>query len=165
MTAHINIGTNLGHREANLRIAARLLSEHVGPVTAISPFIESMPWGYDSPHAYLNCGVNVETELDAPSLVKKLRAIELMIDADGNHRTATGGYADRVIDLDLIALDSCVCALTEATVPHPRMHLREFVLRPMACVWPGWRHPLLNTTAAQLLGALHNNEKPSGVII
>lgn len=155
--AHINIGTNLGDRAEIISRAVGLLGERVGRVCAVSTPVESAPWGYESPNLYLNVGVNVATEFDAGSIVGRLQEIERAIDPSGSHRDASGGYADRLVDLDLICLDDEVVDTPEAIVPHPRMHLRPFVLVPLAEILPQWRHPLLHLAASELLAKTSNN--------
>lgn len=126
------------------------------------PF-SSPAWGYDSTETYTNLGVNVETELDAAAIVGELKAIEHSIAPGESHRDASGQYADRHIDLDLICLGTTTSDAPEATVPHPRMHEREFVLRPMAEILPGWQHPRLHSNVENLLAALHNKNTAAGV--
>ena len=82
-------------------------------------------------------------------ILRLLREVETSINP-ASHRTASGEYADRVIDIDLIAVDDMVLNTPELTLPHPRMHLRAFVLEPLAELAPAWRHPLLHLTARQL---------------
>jgi len=156
LTAHINIGSNLGHRADLIARAVSLLGRRVGTVRRVSAPVETPPWGYASPHAFLNVGVNVETDLAPDGIVGRLQAIELEIDPACRHRDACGNYIDRKIDIDLICLDDTVADSPVATVPHPRMHEREFVLRPMAEILPGWEHPLLHEKVGKLLENLCN---------
>lgn len=155
MIAHINIGSNLGDRTYLTGRAVTLLSG-LGTVIAVSKPYFSAPWGYESDNEFCNVGVNLETSLQPSDLLEGLRAIESEIDPDGTHRTAAGTYADRAIDLDLIACgeETIEEADGRLTVPHPRMHLRNFVLAPMAEIWPAWRHPSLGKTPGELLSDL-----------
>lgn len=87
------------------------------------------------------------------AVLRKLQEIQRSIDPSP-HRDAEGRYIDRVIDIDLIAIDDWVVDTPELTLPHPRMHLRDFVLIPLAGLAPTWRHPLTGKTATQHLSAL-----------
>ena len=143
--------------------AVRLLSR-AGTVTATCP-MESDPWGYDSENRFLNVGVNLLTELSPEQLHEAPRAIESELDPGGSHRTADGGYADRRIDLDLIAYGNEVVNTANLCVPHPRMQLREFVLLPMSKLMPGWVHPVLGESVENLLSHLQNKTTNTSVNI
>lgn len=156
MQAHINIGSNLGNRAENISRAVSLLGRKVGRVREVSGCVESEAWGYSSPNAFLNLGVNVESDYDGEKIVRLLKEIEAEIDPGGQHRDESGGYADRAIDLDLICLEREVINSPTLTLPHPRMHLREFVLAPLAEIWPEWEHPVLRKSAKKLLEEVYN---------
>lgn len=89
----------------------------------------------------------------ALAVLRKLQDIQRSIDPSP-HRDAEGRYIDRAIDIDLIAIDDWVVDTPELTLPHPRMHLRDFVLIPLAGLAPTWRHPLTGKTATQHLSDL-----------
>lgn len=155
MTAHINIGSNLGDRYNSIEAAVAGIRCIKGVnVTGISSPVESEAWGYESCHTYVNVGVNAETDLPPHELLKALRDIEISID-NSSHRTSDGNYADRVIDIDLIAVDDIeIYDPPYLILPHPRMHLRRFVLEPMTTLCPDWIHPLLGKTPEQLMASL-----------
>ncbi len=73
------------------------------------------------------------------------------------HRDEAGGYIDRAIDIDIVAIDDVVMDTPELTLPHPRMHLREFVLVPMAELAPDWRHPRFGLRVDEMAG-----DEPNG---
>lgn len=152
-TAYINIGSNLGDRAALIERAVAALEAALGAAVRRAPVVESAPWGYDSPNSFLNLGIAVETSLPPIRLLELIRAVERDIDVSP-HRTAAGTYADRAIDIDLIAVDSVVMDSARLTLPHPRMHLRRFVLEPMAVLAPAWRHPVSGLTASEMLALL-----------
>ncbi len=149
---------------ANISRAVSLLAERVGRIEAVSSPFESAAWGYESENSFRNVGVNVKTGLPAPRIVARLKEIERTIDANSCHRNADGSYADRIIDLDLISLDSEIWNLDNVAVPHPRMHLREFVLVPMSEILPAWRHPLLAMTPDELLSAPSDNNQADNFV-
>ncbi len=152
-TAHISVGSNIGDRLALIGQAVAAIEALCGTAGVRSEIMESEPWGYDSPNRYMNMCMAVSTDLGPQELLRELLRIQHSIDA-GDHRDASGGYADRAIDIDLIALDDMVIETPELTLPHPRMHQREFVLRPMCQTAPEWRHPLLHLTPAEALARL-----------
>jgi 2-amino-4-hydroxy-6-hydroxymethyldihydropteridine diphosphokinase len=71
--------------------------------------------------------------------------------------------APRVLDLDLIAMDDLRRTAAAPILPHPRAHLRRFVLQPLTDVWPAWRHPVLGRTAEDLLAALPETDLPEPI--
>ena len=153
MTYHINIGSNQGSRTDNIDRAVALLSA-LGSVVAVSSPVRSMPWGYQSDSEFVNLGVNLESELDPHALLCGLKSIERQIAPGGEHRDADGRYADREIDLDLIAAGSRTVDLPDLKVPHPLMSRRAFVLEPMMSLMPDWRHPQTGLSCEEMLAAL-----------
>lgn len=151
--AHVNIGSNLGDGRANVTRAAEMIAARLGVDVRRAEPVVSEPWGYTSPNPFVNLGIAFDTDIEPSALLRILRDIEAAI-SPAPHRNADGSYADRLIDIDLIAVGDTVADTPELTLPHPRMHLRDFVLRPVAQLDPGWRHPLLGLTAAQLLARL-----------
>lgn len=156
--AYINIGSNQGDRKALIGQAVALISVFAGCRPICSDYFESEPWGYTSDAPYLNLGVAFPTTLSPECLLEKLLDIQNSISSD-SHRDALGGYIDREIDIDLIAVDSIVINTPELTIPHPRMHLRDFVLVPMSQIAPDWQHPILHLNCSQILASLVNTPK------
>lgn len=145
----VNIGSNLGDRRLNLSRAMRKIGEEFGDFE-ISHVVESAPWGFDSTHSFLNLGMSFETDLSPLDLLHKLQEVERSI-GGGSHRTPDGGYADREIDIDIIAIDQEIIDLPELQVPHPHMAERLFVLEPMDELAPGWRHPVTGLTPIDMI--------------
>ena len=138
-TVFVNIGSNLGNRRLNLSRAMRAIGEEFGEYE-ISHVVESEPWGFDSTHSFLNVGMMFFSDLEPLEILHRLQAIERSISTE-SHRKADGTYADRIIDIDIVAIDYLQINTPELTVPHPHLLEREFFLRPMAELAPGWRHP------------------------
>lgn len=174
--AHVNVGSNLGDRRSLIERAVAeisLLSE--GGNVRVSSMVESEAWGFRSSFRFLNVGVEIYTSLSACQLLEKLLELQHGISA-ASHRDGSGGYADREIDIDLIYLGSLVEPEAErwnrfavgeidsreaVVVPHPRMHLRRFVLEPVAELSPGWRHPVLGLTASEMIACQLRNSADS----
>ena len=98
---------------------------------------------------YINGVAHLAGHADPADLLAALLHIE---EAFGRARSAPN--AARTLDLDIIAMDGTVRAAPDPVLPHPRAHLRAFVLAPLLDVAPGWRHPVLGTPAAALLANL-----------
>ncbi len=130
VTAVVAFGANLGDRAATIDAAAAALGETDGvELVAIAPVIETpavRPYGVDrDAPAYLNTVAVLTTTLEPHELHAVLRALE-----DEHGRTRTERWGDRTLDLDLIVYDDLVQDDPELTIPHPRAHERDFVLRP-----------------------------------
>ena len=162
MEAAIALGSNLGDSRLILDRAVRRIGERIGPVVAVSAWIETPALVHpDDPvrqhPPYLNGVAIAATSLPASEILAELLAIERSL---GRVRDpAALPWQPRVIDLDLILLGQEVAELPELSLPHPRMHERDFVLGPLAEVRPGWRHPVLGRTAQELLSELRRKGK------
>ena len=158
-TAYINIGSNQGDRRANIARAVALIADTLNVKPQLSSAIESEPWGYNSDSPYLNIGLVFDTRLSPEALLDALISIERYI-SPASHRMPDGIFADRLIDIDLIAYGDTAIDMTltpagnSLTLPHPRMHLREFVLLPMLRLAPEWTHPVTGLTPADMLHQL-----------
>ena len=149
----LSIGTNIGDRERNIENAVKALGE-VGKVTAISPIYTSEPWGFESENGFYNIALILESDLSPLDLLRETQRIEKEL---GRTAKTTTEYADRVIDIDIIDYDNQIIKITQQstvnnllTLPHPLMHLRNFVLYPLADIAPEWVHPILKLTTLEL---------------
>jgi 2-amino-4-hydroxy-6-hydroxymethyldihydropteridine diphosphokinase len=153
--AFIGIGGNLPQKAfetplAVLTAAMAALSDAGITVVRRSRWYWSMPVPAAEQPPYVNGVVEVSAALSSPALLQVLHAVE---DEFGRVRTAPN--APRTLDLDLIARGSAVvCEPSGLVLPHPRMHLRAFVLKPLAELAPQWRHPILDLSTLELLAAL-----------
>ncbi len=152
--AYINIGSNMGNRTALIEQAIAHIELLCQSTAKRAPFIESEPWGFESPHPFLNLGIAIESHLNPLVLLQELLKIEKSI-CSASHRDENGNYIDRMIDIDLIAVDDIIIDTPQLQLPHPRMHLRDFVLTPMAHLNPSWIHPILNQSIVQLQKQLY----------
>ena len=144
-TAYLSLGSNLGKREANLRDAVRHLGE-LGTVTAVSSFYETEPVEFTNQPWFLNIAVELETELMPRQLLSALLKIEREM---GRRRLQPKG--PRLIDIDILLFESAVINDPKLTVPHPAMHERNFVLKPLTEIAPEVKHPVMKKTAKELL--------------
>ena len=147
-TVYLGLGTNIGNRKENLTRAIEALSLALGPCTAQSSFIETAPWGFDSDNPFLNCAVAFETELTPLLLLDTTEKVEREL---GRTTKSSGGvYHDRVIDIDILLYGSAIVETPRLTIPHPLMHLRNFVLEPLAEIAPHTIHPKTGKSIEQL---------------
>lgn len=150
---YLSLGSNLGDRKKNLHDALQLLTERIGTLLACSSFYETRPWGFSSPNLFLNAAAHFATEEEPDELLTAIHDIEREL-GRRRHHNATG-YADRTIDIDILLLDKKVCESDSLTLPHPRLHLRRFVLEPLCEIVPNLAHPTLKLTMSQLLKRLN----------
>ena len=156
-TVYLGLGTNIGNRKENLTRAIEALSLALGHYTALSSFIETAPWGFDSDNAFLNCAVAFDTELSPFQLLDTTENIEREL---GRTSKSNGGiYHDRVIDIDILLYGSETVSTERLTIPHPLMHMRDFVLEPLAQIAPHTVHPTTGKSIEQLKAALYSDKK------
>jgi 2-amino-4-hydroxy-6-hydroxymethyldihydropteridine diphosphokinase len=146
-TVYLSLGSNVGDREENLRAAIAALRDAGVRVTRVSSFYETEPVDFLEQAWFLNCAVEGETADPALELLRALRGIELRM---GSKKLVAKG--PRLIDMDILLYGSEKIDTPELQVPHPRMHLRRFVLAPLAEIAPELRHPAWSGTAAEMLG-------------
>jgi 2-amino-4-hydroxy-6-hydroxymethyldihydropteridine diphosphokinase len=142
---YIGLGSNLGNRLDNLNKAVEALPPRVQKMAA-SPVYETVPWGYLEQPAFLNQVIEVETGLLPVDLLKYLKEIEQKL---GRQPTFRNG--PRLIDLDIIVYGDWIFDQDGLVIPHPRMHERAFVLKPLADLAAELCHPVCGMTIQDLL--------------
>jgi len=149
---YLALGTNLGDRKNSLREALQSLPPQV-EILAVSRLYETAPaYVLDQP-AFLNIAVQGRTSLSPADLLTFLKQLE-----EGIGRRKTVRYGPREIDVDIIFYDDLIVDLPGLQIPHPRLHERGFVLRPLADIAPDFMHPALKQTVAELLADLPGND-------
>lgn len=133
----LSLGSNLGDRHALLLLAIDLLARRVGRLVRASSFIETEPWGFDSPNRFLNAVVLLHTDLSPHKVLAQTQAIERELGR--THKTGADlSYSDRPIDIDILLYGDLHLSTPELTIPHPRMDERDFVLRPLRELLPDY---------------------------
>ena len=146
----IGIGANLGDRAANIELARRALAQlHQTKLVQFSKIYETEPVGPMPQEKYLNAAAELETRLDPYDLLDELAKIEATTGRTPLDKRIKWG--PRTLDLDILLYDDRVISSDELVVPHPMMHDRWFVLKPLADLAPGIVHPTLEMTIADLL--------------
>lgn len=143
--AYLSLGSNLDDRAANLNEAIHRL-EAFGRVTAKSSLYETEPMEMEGQPWFLNCAIAIETEMTSQQLLATVLVIEHNM---GRHRIQPKG--PRNIDIDILFFDDAVEDSKTLTIPHPALHLRRFVMEPLAEIAPELRHPILKKTVREML--------------
>lgn len=133
MLIYFSIGTNLGDREANLQDALRLLNERVGEHVVSSSVYQSEPQGFESENEFANIVALYRTNYSPEDVLLITQQIER--EMGRTQKSVNGIYHDRVIDIDLLQAihhSKFIIQNTHTlTLPHPRMHERDFVMIPL----------------------------------
>lgn len=159
-TYFINIGSNKGQRRLNVARAVSAVGDVFGDRSGnletdchTSHIIETPAQGFESKNDFLNIGMCFQSDKEPTEVLARLQEIEKLIDGE-SHRNPDGTYRDRVIDIDIVAIDDLMIDTPGLTVPHPRLPERDFYLKPLEELAPGWRHPKTGLTASQMIPQL-----------
>ena len=145
-TAYLSLGSNLGDRDANLRRALDLLASPELHIKRTSSLYETEPQDFAHQPWFLNLVAEIETTLFPLQLLSRIQKIERVL---GRQRSILKG--PRTVDIDILLIGNSVIASAKLTIPHPRMHVRRFVLEPLAELAPDLRLPTTRRTIRELL--------------
>ena len=126
---YLGLGTNLGDKVQHLNDAISRISERVGQVVCQSSFLETEPWGFESDHTFLNAVICCKTEKTPREVLLLTQQIER--DMGRTHKSDSVGYADRISDIDILLYDDLTVDEPDLKIPHPLMHQRDFVMKPL----------------------------------
>jgi 2-amino-4-hydroxy-6-hydroxymethyldihydropteridine diphosphokinase len=149
----IAFGSNVGDRQEMCDRAVALMNLlPLSRVTGVSSYYESEPvdpQGILGPTWFINGVVRLETSLKSQRLLDILQESERALGRDEDHR-----QGPRTMDFDIVFFGQQVIEQPGLTVPHPRLHLRRFVLEPLVEVDPDWNHPVFHRSVKELLESL-----------
>jgi 2-amino-4-hydroxy-6-hydroxymethyldihydropteridine diphosphokinase len=149
-TAYIGIGSNLGDRYQNCLKAIEMMREIPGcGISALSGWYLTQPIGVTGQEWYVNGAAGVSTTGTAEQLLAHLLSIEKFLG-----RVRSRKWEPRVIDLDILLFGKEMIDADDLRIPHPLMHLRRFVLAPLAEIAPDVIHPRLGLSILELLRGL-----------
>ena len=158
MRIGVALGSNLGDRLANLRAARKAIADLTGAKGSVleSPVYETEPVGCE-PGAgkFLNAVLEIEYNGDPTDLLQKLIRIEESLGRDRNHAR----NVSRKIDIDLLYAGELNVENEQLQLPHPRLHLRKFVLQPLADIRPELILPNQTKTVRELLAQTEDSTK------
>jgi 2-amino-4-hydroxy-6-hydroxymethyldihydropteridine diphosphokinase len=127
VTAYVALGSNLGDRRAHLRSAV----EGLPGVQRVSGVYETDPVGGPEQEPFLNCVVELDTNLGPHELLAECQRLEQAAD-----RVRAVRWGPRTLDIDILLYDDLEVATPQLDIPHPRMAERRFVLQPLADLAP-----------------------------
>ncbi len=154
---YLGLGSNLGDRERYLEMAIEELGRDSNiEVTKVSSVIETEPYGPVEQPNFLNAVIEATTTLEADELLEIIHDIE---QEAGRERLIHWG--PRTLDIDILLFDDAIINTRDLTIPHPEMHKREFVLKPLAEIAPHVYHPALKQNAVSMLEALKYSQYSS----
>lgn len=165
-TVYLSLGSNMGDRRQHIIRAISEINERIGRVERQSDIIETEPWGFSSPHLFLNAVVCCLTPLSPRHLLHATQLIERRMGRRHKTQMETGRrsvimgnelppsprpvYHDRIIDIDILLYDHIVVDEPDLHIPHPLMGERDFVMRPLLQILPpSLATGLLNTPQKQ----------------
>ena len=143
--SYIGIGSNLGIRQENCFRAIEILEKRGIKVQKKSSLYETEPWGVKDQPRFINMVVQIETTLEPNDLLRVLKDIEKEIGRQDSFR-----WGPRMIDLDILLFNALVLNEKDLQIPHPYLHEREFVLRPLSEIAPDVMHPVFHMSIYKL---------------
>ncbi|SHG82117.1 2-amino-4-hydroxy-6-hydroxymethyldihydropteridine diphosphokinase [Flagellimonas flava] len=145
--AYLSLGSNMGNRALVLQKAVLSIHRKAGRVVKVSSIYKSPAMGFEG-EDFLNACIAIDTQ-NPP---EQLLGILLQIEKDfGRERSSTKGYSSRTLDLDIIFYTNEIIRNETLSIPHPSMHERNFVLKPLADIAPQFYHPILQKDIRNLL--------------
>lgn len=153
----LSLGSNQGNRKELLQKAVRLIENEIGHICTLSHFYETAPWGFESDHMFLNAAAHIQTDKNPTEILLCTQSIEKLLGR--TTKSSNGVYHDRTIDIDILFYgDLCMDKNIidpygqpkRLTLPHPLLHLRDFVLKPMVEIAPTFIHPQLQVSICTL---------------
>jgi len=157
-TVYISIGSNVGDRHDFCDRALALLNllPHT-TVTGRSSYYETEPVGSAQLLGltwFYNGVVRLDTQLHAQQLFDLCQETERGLGRDAENR-----QGPRTMDLDILFFGQHTIHQPHLTIPHPRLHLRRFILTPMIELDPAWNHPVLNTSMRELFDQVRDSSQ------
>ncbi|MBF0467730.1 MAG: 2-amino-4-hydroxy-6-hydroxymethyldihydropteridine diphosphokinase [Desulfamplus sp.] len=160
-TVFVSIGSNMGDKYSNCIMGIKHINElHATRVVDTANFYKTEPVDYKDQDWFVNSALKLETELDPETLMASLKNIEQKL---GQYEK-TVRFGPRIIDLDIIFYQDMVVNTDKLTIPHPRMHKRCFVLKPLCDIAPEMIHPVLGSSTKKLLKNVENDHEQDVVL-
>lgn len=128
-TLYLGLGSNLGDKQQNIAMAVEKIAELIGHVECQSALHITEPWGFQSDNMFVNAAVKCVTTLSPHEVLEKTKDIERQMGR--TTKSVDGTYKDRIIDIDILLYDDMEINDPDLVIPHPLMHQRDFVMKPL----------------------------------
>jgi dihydroneopterin aldolase / 2-amino-4-hydroxy-6-hydroxymethyldihydropteridine diphosphokinase len=152
--AYIGVGSNIGDRYKNILSAKKEISNSTSShVVKVSKIYETEPVGYLDQDYFLNCIFKVSTVLTPEELLKLLLETEKIL-----KRKRIIHWGPRTIDLDILFYDTFIFSSPDLIIPHPRLHERMFVIKPLCDLAPDLIHPVLKESCIEISEKLKKSQ-------
>ena len=155
-TVHISIGSNIDNKLKNCQNGITALTKPgLSFLKKQSPFYSTEPVDYKNQDWFINAVVKIQSVFDPYQLLSVIKSVQ----KDAGRISNPVRYGSRVLDLDILLYDDLVINLSGLVIPHPRMHKRRFVLKPICDIDPTVVHPVLKKDMRHLLDNLGDGQK------
>ncbi|HSW89212.1 MAG TPA: 2-amino-4-hydroxy-6-hydroxymethyldihydropteridine diphosphokinase [Candidatus Saccharimonadales bacterium] len=152
-TIFLALGSNVGDKKGNISSAITMLKEHISDIVS-APLYETKPWGFTEQDNFYNTVIKGKTALSPDELLLFIKSVE---EKTGRIKRFING--PREIDIDIILYDEAILVSPHLTIPHPRMHERDFVLQPLSDIASDLEHPVYKKTMIELLTLLPQEDR------
>jgi len=140
------LGSNLGNRSEMLQKTRDFINNEIGRIVMQSSIYSTKAWGVEDQPDFLNQVIEIDTDLDPHTILKKVNKIEERLG-----RVRYIKWHSRIIDIDILYYGQMIVESKDLVIPHPEIENRRFVLVPMVEIATSWIHPLLLVSQGELL--------------
>ena len=155
-SVYIGLGSNMGDRSLNLYQGLKCL-RRIMHIKFVSSIYETLPMYRENQAKFLNMVVSGNTVIEPMAFLHQIKSFEVEI----GREESIERYGPRMIDIDILLFGEIIIETLHLSIPHPLLHEREFVLRPLADVASTLRHPNLNKTVWEMLAPFDEDAKAS----
>lgn len=149
----IGLGSNMGEKVRLISEAVAIIAQ-LGTIEKLSSLYKTQPWGNEAQDFFLNMVLTMKTGFEPRDLLGKLMQIEAVIGKEKKKH-----WGPRKIDLDILYFGQKIILDNSLIIPHPFLHLRNFVLVPMNEIAPDFLHPIFRKTTKELLEQCPDDSK------
>lgn len=143
----LGLGGNKGDVRKTILKSYDLIEIQIGEIVCKSSLYKSQSWGFDA-EDFINSAVVVRSRLHPEEVLEITQSIEKQMGR--THKSVNGTYTSRILDIDILLAKDLVLQTKTLEIPHPKLHLRNFVLKPLQEIIPQYIHPVFCKTIEEL---------------